>query len=226
MIEFLNNNSALITLFFTIVVGISTLVYALLTYFLVTETRKMRRAQTDPHIFVYLAHSEHSISFINLEVKNIGLGPAYDVKFTVSKDFDMHRNRKFSEIGFIKNGIKYFAPNQSFQQFIASFIDHKNNLESKTIELNVTYKNAAGNSFNDNIQLSFAQFKSITQLGGSPPIYKISKELEKLTSYFNQIVNGFKRLNVDLFTSEDRAIEEKEIEDFRNSMEENKDDKS
>ena len=223
MMEFLTKYSDLITLFFTIAVGVSTIVYAFLTIILVRETRKMRKAQTDPHIFVNLEHSEFSISFIDLVVKNIGYGPAYNVTFNVTKDFEMQRKGNISEIGFIKNGLKYFAPNQSTHQFIASFINDKSNLADREIEIQVKYKNSTGNQFDEIFLLSFTQFKHTTQLGSGPPIYKISKEFEKLNTYLGHIVSDFKRLNINVFDSDDRKNEEEklneEYEDFMKSQE-------
>lgn len=222
MIEFFTKYSDVITIFFTIAVGISTIVYAILTAFLVKETKKMRKIQTDPHIFINLEQSEFSISFIDLVVKNIGLGPAYEVKFKVIKDFEMKRKGNISNIGFIKNGLQYFAPQQITKQFIASFIDDDTNLEEREFEIEVEYKNSIGDSFNEKFLLSFAQFKSITQLGSGSPLYKISKELEKIATFIRHLTTDFHRLNINVYDSEDRKVEEeelaKEYEEFKKSQ--------
>jgi hypothetical protein len=86
MIDLLKEYQAIITLLFTIAVGVSTIVYAYLTAKLVNETKRMRKSQTDPEISVSLVQNDISISLIDLIVENIGLGPAYEIKFEILKD--------------------------------------------------------------------------------------------------------------------------------------------
>jgi hypothetical protein len=50
IIEIINQNIGLMTLLFSGVVAVSTFFYAILTWKLVSETRKMREAQTEPKI--------------------------------------------------------------------------------------------------------------------------------------------------------------------------------
>jgi hypothetical protein len=52
IIEIINQNSGLMTLLFSGVVAVSTFFYAILTWQLVSETRKTREAQTEPKIEV------------------------------------------------------------------------------------------------------------------------------------------------------------------------------
>ncbi len=74
MLEFLNKNAGALTVIFTAVVTLSTVVYAILTAALVKETRRMRQAQTEPKIEITLRPSDEWINLIRLHLKNIGLG--------------------------------------------------------------------------------------------------------------------------------------------------------
>jgi len=76
LIQFLNQNSGALTVLFTAVVTISTVVYAILTAVLVRETKKMREVQTEPRIEITLRPLESAINIVRLHIKNIGLGPA------------------------------------------------------------------------------------------------------------------------------------------------------
>lgn len=210
MIEFLREYSDLIILFFTIVVGISTVVYAILTKKLVDETRRMRKSQIDPEVSVSLVHNEISISFIDFKVENIGMGPAYDVTFKIIEDFQMER-RNLSDVGFIKHGIKYLSPKQVMSFFIASFIDNPEELAKKEIKLSVSYKNAIDELFDRTYILSFAQYSSFTKLG-TPPLHKIANNIEKMREDLHSIIDGFKRINVNIYNRKDRTIEEEERE--------------
>lgn len=77
MINWPIENQGLVTLIFTAVVTLSTVVYAVLTAILVIETQRMRRAQTEPRLSAYFAPIEEIVNFGHLYIKNIGLGPAF-----------------------------------------------------------------------------------------------------------------------------------------------------
>ena len=71
MLEFLNQNAGALTVMFTAVVTLSTVVYAILTAALVKETGRMRQAQTEPKIEITLRPSDEWINLIRLHLKNI-----------------------------------------------------------------------------------------------------------------------------------------------------------
>jgi hypothetical protein len=221
MIEFLRENQAVITLVFAFAVTVSTIVYAILTWRLVSETRRMRKAQTDPEISVSLIQNENSINFIDLVTENIGLGSAYNIKFDILKDFKLSK-RMLSEVGFIKNGITYLSPRQSMKSWIASFL-HDKELVNKSIELKVTYNNSLSEQYTKQFILNFSQFAFIKQLG-TPPLIKIGEHLESIEKNINDITSGLKKLKIEIYDTKDRNEEEqqrlKDFDEFNKSDEE------
>jgi len=117
LMEFLNENSGAFAVIFSALVAIATIVYAILTWKLVSETRKMREAQTEPKVSVTIQPREEWINFIDMVIQNIGLGPAYNIKFEINSDFEYMKGKFLSELGFMKNGLKYLALNQKLQFF-------------------------------------------------------------------------------------------------------------
>ena len=83
-IAFLNSSSGALTVLFTAVVAISTVAYAILTWSFVSETKRMREVQTEPKIEITLKPLDFAINIVRLHIRNIGLGPARNVKFTSS----------------------------------------------------------------------------------------------------------------------------------------------
>ncbi|MCM7083727.1 hypothetical protein, partial [Enterobacter roggenkampii] len=83
VLDFLNKNSGALTVLFTAVVTISTVVYSILTGKLVSETTKMRQVQTEPKIEVTIKPFDFAINIVRLHVRNIGLGPAINVTFNL-----------------------------------------------------------------------------------------------------------------------------------------------
>ncbi|MGH9203325.1 MAG: hypothetical protein ACRD2A_19020, partial [Vicinamibacterales bacterium] len=77
-LDFLNRNSGAFNVIFALVVAGATVVYVILTHRLVTETRRMREAQTEPVVLVRIEPSDAWINLILLIVENVGPGAAYD----------------------------------------------------------------------------------------------------------------------------------------------------
>jgi hypothetical protein len=75
----MTDNATAFNLMFSGVVAIATVVYALLTSKLVLETRSLREAQTEPRVEVFMRITDVWIRGVDIVVKNIGAGPAYDV---------------------------------------------------------------------------------------------------------------------------------------------------
>lgn len=82
ILKFLNENSGALTVIFTAVVTVATAVYALLTWKLVAETRLMREVQTEPKIEISVGSFDTALHLLRLHVRNIGLGPAFAVRFS------------------------------------------------------------------------------------------------------------------------------------------------
>lgn len=88
----------------------------LFAYFLLRETIKLRKVETEPEISIFLEQISSGGNF-NIVVKNIGKGAAYDIKFNYSLDpVDQEKLKyfKIEELGFF-NGVKYMAPDQQYR---------------------------------------------------------------------------------------------------------------
>ena len=103
--------SEILTIAFTGVVAVSTVVYAVLTWKLVSETRSMRRAQTDPRVSVHVeANEQAGGGRIDLVIRNEGQGAAEEIHFDFEGDptyFD--DERPIDELPVMRNGLKYLV---------------------------------------------------------------------------------------------------------------------
>jgi len=225
ILEFLNLNSGAVTAISTVVLTIVTFVYVLLTRSISKETEIMRKTQTEPNISAIIQADERYINWINLIIQNIGLGPAYNVKFEVNPDFedrDRHPNPdarsinyKLSDIGFIKNGLPYFAPNQKFQFYLTNLADDYQEKLKKSFEIKVTYESNIHEPYSNTYLIDFSQQSGLTQLG-EPPIYTIAKNIEQIQKDINQISTGFTKLKIIRYTKEDIDEENKQfLEQFK-----------
>ncbi len=219
MFEFLSQNSGTLTVIFTTVVTIATVVYAVLTAILVAETRRMRQAQTEPKVEVVIKPREEWISLIHVYVRNIGLGPAYDISFTITAEKGGEGAQAliadFTKANFLRTGLTYLGPGQElisgFSQMTEKF-DQK--IESVLI-FEVRYRSATGKAYQENFRIDFSEFKGRTQIG-KPHLYAIAQHLEKIQKDFHHLATGFKRLKADVYNNDDRERERKEWEEHRN----------
>lgn len=80
LIEFLNTNTGAVTALLTAVLVLTTVFYAIVTYWLFRETRLARLSTETPEVVAYLRPHERHISALTAHIENIGLGPAYEVQ--------------------------------------------------------------------------------------------------------------------------------------------------
>lgn len=208
--NFLNQNNGVLMLIFTGVVAFATIVYAILTWMLVSETKEMREVQTEPRVSVVFQPREEWINFIDLIVKNIGLGPAYDIKFNVKPDFEYRKGRSLSEINFIKNGVKYLNPNQKIQFFLTNLVEGFDKKVKIPFTIEVSYKNKFGKKYSENFVIDFSELLGLGQLG-EPPLHKIAKNIEDIQKDIHHLSTGFHRLKTVVYTKKDINNENKEM---------------
>lgn len=212
MIEFFNQNSGFLSLVFAAIVAASTVVYAILTSKLVSETRRMRKMQTEPNISVRVESNERAIKFVDIVVENIGAGPAFDVKFRLKDDLKLFANDKFSEIGFIKNGLKYLAPKQKLRYFLLDLPRVLNDDSIRPLEINVEFKDYLNENYKSKFEINFDEFRNLSQMG-SPPLLEISRSIKKISEDLSYLVSGSRKLKIDSYDKKDREEEEKAWEE-------------
>jgi len=170
----------------------------------------MREAQTEPKVSVTIQPREEWINFIDMVIQNIGLGPAHNIKFEVNPDFEYMKGKFLSELGFMKNGLKYLAPNQKLQFFLTSMIENFEEKTKKPFEIRVTYQNSIGKTYKDVYMVDFSQLIGLSQLG-EPPLYKIAKNVEEIKEDIHHLSTGFHKMKVIRYTKEDEEAEIKQL---------------
>lgn len=213
MLDFFNTNNTIITLVFFGTVSIATIVYAVLTWRLVSETRQMRKAQTEPKVSVIVQPKESRIYFLDIVIQNIGLGPAYEIKFELEKDFECFNGKYLGSTGVFKQGISYMAPSQKTQFFFTNMIQNHDEKIKSVFEVKVSYKDTTGSAYSDIYTIDLSHFEGMTQLG-EPPLYKIAQSLENMQKDIGRISTGFSRLKVNVYTTKDVECEERKEQEL------------
>ncbi|MCK9391105.1 MAG: hypothetical protein M0Q01_06015 [Syntrophales bacterium] len=210
-IVYLNSNSGALTVVFTAVVTISTVAYAILTWSLVSETKRMREVQTEPRIEITLKSLDYAINIVRLRIRNIGLGPAKNIRFTshISSGGDVAVKllEEFNKANFLKVGLKYFGPgHELYSGYTQITKDFDAKIASVLIYV-VEYESFTGKKYKDQIAIDMSERKGTTQLG-KPNLYAIAQSIEAIEKEFSRVVSGFKKIHADVYTTKDRDREE------------------
>lgn len=212
-IAYLNSNSGALTVIFTAVVTISTVAYAILTWSLVSETKKMREVQTEPRIELTLKPLDYAINIVRLHVRNIGLGPAKNVKFTSNVASGGAGAEKllgeFNKANFLKTGLKYFGPGHELHSGYTQITQDFDAKIASVFIYDIGYESVTGKKHSDQITIDVSELKGMNQLG-KPNLYAIAQSIENIQKDFSHVVSGFKKIHADVYTSEDRDREEAE----------------
>lgn len=226
IMKFLNENTGAVGIIFSGLVTLATLVYATLTWKLVSETRRMRKAQTDAKVTIRVETRKEAIHFLDFVVANEGIGPAYDVKFELkpvpSKEIDDSILNKIKSLGFINYGLEYLSPNQEIRTFLTSMLQDFEKKIGTAFNIKVSYKNSSGEKSNDSYLIDMSIFKGLNQVG-KPDLYSIAKDIEKIQKDFHNLATGFTKLNIITQTKAVFLREEKEqLEEAEKFFEEQK----
>jgi hypothetical protein len=211
VLDFLNKNSGALTVLFTAVVTISTVVYSILTGKLVSETTKMRQVQTEPKIEVNIEPFDFAINIVRLSIRNIGLGPAINVSFNLrvisGGPTAQTIIEEFTKANFLNIGLKYFGPGQERHSHYTQLTQQYNNKIESVLIMEVIYQSTTGIKYKEQTIIDMSELKGAYQLG-TPNFYSMAKSLEKIQKDISHIASGHKKINTQIYTSKDRKKED------------------
>ena len=213
---------------FTAVVAASTVAYAVLTWQLVSETRRMRRAQTEPHVSVRVEIAELvGHGGLELVIRNEGQGPAQHIEFEVEGDptyFVGHGHMlPIDKLPVIEKGIPYLGPGQSFRFLLGwLFGEAFDRANQKPWTFHVDYEGAGGNKTRSTYVLDFGQFAQLP-IGNASPLAQMEKHVSKIKDELHLVVTGFNKLHVLTQTKDEAVAELRSITESQRSTTFNQD---
>jgi hypothetical protein len=188
LLRFLNENAGALNVVFALIVAASTVFYAVLTGKLVAETRRMRKAQTEPHVLVRAEPEFDRFDRVNIAVENTGSGPAYNIKFSLDKDFEWAPGYQVSGLGFVKNGLRLLAPRQILRYFLMPSPGAEGSPAEPYFTIAVEYQDALGTTHSSEYPIDLSQFTGLTSPRG--PLHDIVHSLVQLQTTVGLIANG------------------------------------
>jgi hypothetical protein len=178
---------------FSAIVTISTAIVAWLTAVLVQETRRMRQVQTEPKIDVTYRVREESIAHLDIMVRNIGLGPAYDIRFRAEAmtagEGTQELLQELIGINFIASGLHYLSPGQQVSSFLTSVSENFRGKITSAFKVTATYASADHQRFKDEYLINLAELRGLRRVG-EPPLHRIANSLEALQEDLHAMAPG------------------------------------
>jgi hypothetical protein len=172
-----------VTLLFSGIVTLCTLGSALLTVFLLNETRRMREVQTEPRVDVTYRVREEWIAHLDIVIKNIGLGSAHDVRFQVEPVTESPETiellRELTEIGFIRVGLSYLSPGQTAASFFTNVSANAHGKLSSKLRIVTSYRGDSGKRYSDVYHIDLSELAGLRRVG-DPPLHSMAKSLDAL----------------------------------------------
>jgi hypothetical protein len=223
MLEFLNKNSGALSALFSGVVTVATVVYAWLTAKLVEETRQMRMVQTEPRVQVTYRVSEEWINFLDVSIRNIGLGPAYDLRFAIRGETDLPGTKellaKLDSLFAFKNGVAYLGPGEQYLSFWTSLLEGDGTKVESRIIVDCTYCSSTGAVYQHPCVIDLSELKGSGRLG-EPPLQKIAKSLDAVAKDLHAMKSTDGRLKANVYSSADREDANAQMQERLRAMRE------
>jgi hypothetical protein len=223
LVTYLNSNSGALIVVFTAVVTISTVAYAILTWSLVSETKKMREVQTEPRIEITLKPLDFAINVVRLHIRNIGLGPAKNIRFTsyVSSGGEVAEKvlEEFNRTNFLMAGLKYFGPGHELHSRHVQVTKDFGSIVESVLIYDVEYESITGKRYKDQATIDISELKGMKR-PGKPSLYAIAQSIEAIQAEFSHVVSGFKKIHTHVYTAEDRDREQGDEKAFLEQMKE------
>ncbi|MDN5502872.1 MAG: hypothetical protein L0H10_03475 [Comamonas sp.] len=229
--------------------AIATVAIAILTFILARETWYLRLAQIRqidelkieamrPSLEFYILSTQASIHMMNAHIQNNGKGVARNVSFKfygngggVFSSQEAAVVEKFLSLNMLKNGLTSLGAGKERKSFVFSFLDlidkNGDSLFGVKIRVSVEFEDAEGRKYTSESIVDFSEFKGVSEVGGGDPLYNLYKQAEKIVKVLESVQTGMssKRLNINVYSSSDREVEQKAIEDSVREWRERKEQK-
>jgi hypothetical protein len=197
MLTILQENGDAVTALFTVVLAFSTIVLAFLTGMLAVETRRLRRASTEPELVAYLLPDRRHKTIVNFEIANIGQGAAKDIRFRFiadPDDFTRHEVRLAAEDK--ARRIAVLPQNERLSTLFAQGFELFKDTPLKPFTVAVRHRASKKEEL---FHLDVSDFKGLVTVG-VPADHEMAEALKKIERTLDSWSSGFKRLKVETST--------------------------
>ncbi|NTX83141.1 hypothetical protein G7003_05555 [Citrobacter youngae] len=213
---FLEHNDKIITFisaFAALLTAIATFFLWRVTRILAEETKRMVDASEQPQVVATLEPNAWSMLYFDISVVNTGNAPAFNIEVTFDPPLENASHRKdktipLKQISVLRNG----------QQMTSNLCEYKQ-IEGKVFQVSISWTKKPNSTVKETMSYTYnmASFAGISQLGAKNPMTEISQQIKGIREDWKHIAKGTRRIQTDIYDSEDR-IDEKKLRDEQIQM--------
>lgn len=164
-LDSLNTYSSLIIAIATLVLAIITGIYAFLTWGILSVNRSIIKRLIEPKMVVFDKPMEAAFGCLKFAIKNIGGGPAFDIKLTIFPDIECTAtaHKLLSKSSLFVKGLKFLPPGEERSIYLTSGDAIEKDIKEKGgfHEGEVIYKNIANKEHKDKYYIDFNYIKDL-----------------------------------------------------------------
>lgn len=208
-LEWLSANHEIVVSTATVVIAASAIVTAWLTHSLVKENRRLRKIGEEPKIVAYLNGDSENAAMINLELMNVGRGPAMKIAFEFQIEERFYTGNSYILSGdYDRKPFDFLPQDEKIIMFFSSGMHVlKKGDELQPFTVKVTWENMKGHEYMEEYILDVCQFRGIA-IPTSSIERDIADSLKKISKRLDGFASRYQRLKVETITTEEehRAI--------------------
>ncbi|WP_296250887.1 hypothetical protein [uncultured Enterobacter sp.] len=209
-LEHIDKISTFISAFAALLTAIATFFLWRVTRILAEETKRMVDASEQPQVVATLEPNAWSMLYFDISVVNTGNAPAFNIEVTFDPPLENASHRKdktipLKQISVLRNG----------QQMTSNLCEYKQ-IEGKVFQVSISWTKKPNSTVKEIMSYTYdmASFAGISQLGAKNPMTEISQQIKGIREDWKHIAKGTRRIQTDIYDSEDR-IDEKKMSDER-----------
>ncbi|SRX73270.1 hypothetical protein [Aequorivita antarctica] len=195
----MENTTIIIQLILSFVLVVSTVIYVRYTIKLVKETQISREINLKPYMILYFESSETDPKSQYLQIKNIGKGPALNVKFEILEDFKIYSkyDRTLESEKYLTRTYSYFPSDYNFSMWDFSFDENYLEKMNSQIGIKCNYEDIFKEKYSETFFLKLGEGFDYTVT--TPPnnyVGLISYEIKNLRNDIQQLNSTIKKTQI------------------------------
>lgn len=163
----------------TVFIAVGSVSSALITFFLIRENKKLRKAETQPKVVAFLQFEEHVYGALNIAIKNIGKGPAINVRISVFLDEEERKRKPVLLAAFKDHQLASLLPQGEQIRTVLGGRGLYDIDYLKPFDILVTFESLNGTKFSERNIIDISNFENIGPAipEGNHEIYKHLKKI-------------------------------------------------
>lgn len=196
------------------VTSLSTVVLAVLTFFLAKATANMARASSSPQVVASIEVNQWSVIHFDLVVENTGNATAFDIKVDFANLPKLAKSK--GDVPFPFSSVSLLRPGQNVTSYLADF----RNLKDETYVVNVSWRAQPHAITRDKLsyEIDMNSVDGVSFLGKPSALIQVAEELKKIRDDWKPVASGNRRLDLDIYSQEDRDKRRAELDAWRDEM--------